>query len=450
MKNNDSGGSNNTSKNGGKNNDEYSVVAYPYKKFFNYNEKFAAKLNWNQPVRVYEKLDGSLCTLYYYDGQWWVSSSGAASADGFLDSAKMKFSDLFWDIWHKKLKYQLPTDTSKCYMFEMVTQRHIILVRPSDEQPERIILHGVRKMTTLEEEYPDQVAQDHGWECVTYFSMKNIDEVVSASKTLNPIQCEGYVVCDSNFNRVKVKSPQYVALSHMSTRSDKVVEITDKRRMLQVVRFHEGDEFLSYFPAYKDVHQECQDAYNRFIRMSSKAVTPFVELCKETGMMHAHQNEILDQYCSLWESEKKLTITEFRSNKKTLRFLNALSKHLHIFLADLTSKLPKETDVDIEAWLMGELQSFWARSSLESSDLYSIVFMGEPTSDNKDKHRAVKESSNEDIDDDEIEREEVSDKPQSSTSELKYESDSDEMTNSRKSARSKVAKKEEADQSTTQ
>ncbi len=57
----------------------------------------------------------------------------------------------------------------------------------------------------------------------------------------------GYVVVDAKFNRVKVKSPQYVCLSLMSWKDKDGLNI---RRMLEVVRVNEGEEFISYFPQW--------------------------------------------------------------------------------------------------------------------------------------------------------------------------------------------------------
>jgi hypothetical protein len=47
---------------------EWKIVVFPYEKFFNFNESFAAKLDWDEHTIVTEKSDGSLMTLYYYDG----------------------------------------------------------------------------------------------------------------------------------------------------------------------------------------------------------------------------------------------------------------------------------------------------------------------------------------------------------------------------------------------
>jgi tRNA splicing ligase len=43
--------------------ENWKLVAYPYKKFFNYQEKYAAELDWKN-ITVYEKVDGSIATLY--------------------------------------------------------------------------------------------------------------------------------------------------------------------------------------------------------------------------------------------------------------------------------------------------------------------------------------------------------------------------------------------------
>lgn len=48
--------------------DNWRIVAFPFRKFFNFNESNAAKLNWSGGVKVMEKLDGSLMILYSYKG----------------------------------------------------------------------------------------------------------------------------------------------------------------------------------------------------------------------------------------------------------------------------------------------------------------------------------------------------------------------------------------------
>lgn len=65
------------------------------------------------PVRlqVYEKLDGSLMTLYHYRGQWHVATTGRPDASGSVGSARASYNDLFWEIW-QNLGYSKPKDTN--------------------------------------------------------------------------------------------------------------------------------------------------------------------------------------------------------------------------------------------------------------------------------------------------------------------------------------------------
>jgi len=128
----------------------WKIVVFPYRKFFNYMETQAAKINWNEKVQVQEKVDGSLATLYWYNGAWHVASSSVPDGSGSLKTVGISFADLFWDVW-KNLKYELPKHKNRCYMFELLSPRNTIIVRPTREA---IILHGVRNMDTLLEEEP--------------------------------------------------------------------------------------------------------------------------------------------------------------------------------------------------------------------------------------------------------------------------------------------------------
>jgi tRNA splicing ligase len=52
----------------------WEIVVYPYSKFFNMREVAnAAVIDWTQPVRAYEKIDGSLMTMYWNHGMYLVS-----------------------------------------------------------------------------------------------------------------------------------------------------------------------------------------------------------------------------------------------------------------------------------------------------------------------------------------------------------------------------------------
>jgi hypothetical protein len=230
---------------------DWAVVARPYDKFFNYGEGHAADIDWNT-AKVYEKLDGSLMTLYYFRGEWHVSSSGSPDASGEVNGLGFTFAELFWKTWND-LGYKLPSD-EECdlsFMFELMTPYNTIVV--NHENP-RLILHGVRNW--IGDEYnPAIPSSAHGWECVQSFPLTNWDECIKAAAMLNGACSEGYVVCDANYSRVKLKCPQYVAIHHLK-------EGFSPKRMLEIVRGAESDEVLAYFPQYADMIAEIREKYN--------------------------------------------------------------------------------------------------------------------------------------------------------------------------------------------
>jgi len=91
--------------------------------------------------------------------------------------------------------------------------------------------------------------------------LSELDQVINAAKQLNPALNEGFVVCDSRFGRIKIKSPAYVAIAGL-TLHDK--NKTNKRRMLEVVMTNEGSEFLSYFPEWAGPYRLISAKYSEF------------------------------------------------------------------------------------------------------------------------------------------------------------------------------------------
>lgn len=236
--------------------DDWRVVAYPYDRFFNYGEGCAASLDW-KTVRAYEKMDGSLITLYWYRDCWHVATSGKPDASGELPYDKGRtFRDLFWRVW-VECGYQLPRDTGHCYMFELCAPENRVVVNHSER---RLVLHGARNLRSFLEVDPVDVALREGWECAEQIPIDDqtehvaIDCVRTYASLWNGVEHEGAVLCDANFNRIKVKSPSYVALHHL--RSD-----TSSRRLVELVQSGEGPEFLAYFPEYAEDYNRINAAY---------------------------------------------------------------------------------------------------------------------------------------------------------------------------------------------
>ena len=67
---------------------------------------------------------------------------------------------------------------------------------------------------------------------------------------------EGFVVCDKDFNRVKMKCEQYVKLHRIKSS-------TSPKNFLEIVRSGEIEEVANYFPEYSEILTKINTSYNR-------------------------------------------------------------------------------------------------------------------------------------------------------------------------------------------
>jgi hypothetical protein len=241
--------------------DDWNVVSFPYTKFFNNGEGHAKDLDWNT-AKVYEKLDGSIMTLYHYQDKWHVSSSGSPDAGGQVTYNRNKtFQELFWEVWNE-LGYKLPDPAlNMCYMFELMTAENRIVVAYDFN---RLVLHGARCiLLPYNEVAPEQVAKDNGWECVKTFPFNDLANVLKVADTLGGTEGEGFVVCDHRFHRQKIKGKAYVALHHLKSS-------LSLRRIVEIVQANEGEEFLRYFPEYTKEFTEIREKFRLLYNKAEK------------------------------------------------------------------------------------------------------------------------------------------------------------------------------------
>ncbi|MEL6351914.1 MAG: T4 RnlA family RNA ligase [Cyanobacteria bacterium J06627_28] len=254
---------------------DWAVVSYPYDKFFNYGESNAAPIDWDSAT-VQDKLDGSLMTLYFYDGQWRVQSSGTPDASGDVSLCKFSFEQLFWQTF-EQLGYGLPVGHEDyCFMFELETPYNRIVVQHSESS---LILHGVRNVKTFVEDCPALWAEKTGWRGVNSYPFGTIEALVAQAEQLDPLQQEGFIVCDRYFNRIKLKSSEYVELSHLKDGSS-------YRKLLSVVVNNESAEFLAYFQELKSLFDEMTEKYSTLVAMLESEYKKYrdIEVQKDFAM----------------------------------------------------------------------------------------------------------------------------------------------------------------------
>lgn len=88
---------------------DYNIIARPFKKFFNIEEHNISELPLKEGFEVFEKMDGSLGIVFFYEGEWHMATSGS-----FISDQAVKGKELLESKNLNKL------DKSKTYLFEII------------------------------------------------------------------------------------------------------------------------------------------------------------------------------------------------------------------------------------------------------------------------------------------------------------------------------------------
>lgn len=246
----------------------WEIVCWTYNKFFNAEEPLAAPIDWASAV-VLEKLDGSLLQMYHYAGRWHVASSGLPDAGGEVQGHGLSFADLFWKTFEAQglsLKDLEDDDgdavlhrdwTRFTFAWELTSPLNRVVV--AHDKP-RVTLIGIRDRVRGTEYGVYQGPTK--WPKVRAFPMTSYQEMLGTWDHLKPTECEGYVVVDRHWNRVKVKHPGYVALHHLRGNGPPTA-----KRALEAFLTGEKNEILAHWPEWRPLFEDVEARFNMMVSM---------------------------------------------------------------------------------------------------------------------------------------------------------------------------------------
>lgn len=230
--------------------DKWICVCRAMDKFANYGESYAAQIDWNSAL-VSEKIDGSLMKVWYDKDEWHLSTNNTIDAfKALLGDTIESFGDLFCKALKEESFHQFTQylDKSYTYFFELTSPYNQVIVLYEDT---RIHVLGARDMRTMLEvpwTHPCFFAlMEKGYTFPKVYILTNLDQVVSMASMLDA-QREGFVVRDRNFNRIKVKSPAYVAAAHLNNNG-----VMTKRRAIAIILEGMADDVISLCPWHKEL-----------------------------------------------------------------------------------------------------------------------------------------------------------------------------------------------------
>ena len=218
--------------------------ACPMFRFFNYNPG-ESQVNWKDPsLRVLQKLDGTLIIVYYdqVKKDWYVATRGVPEADIPINNG-LTFRMLFEKALNDSLgltfdQFSNKLDRDMTYCFELTSGYNRIVVNyPSTS----ITLLAMRNLLTLEE--VDIEGVDIDIPKVKKFAFSNVKEIVEWVSEQSPLEHEGVVVLDCNYNRVKIKSSAYVMYNSMRDSLG-----TSSRNCMELILLGKDDDALQFLP----------------------------------------------------------------------------------------------------------------------------------------------------------------------------------------------------------
>jgi len=301
----------------------WKIAAYPFERFFNFGDGFADEIDWDTAC-VQEKLDGSLMILYHHRNEWHVASSGTPDAGGNVGiDETVTFKDLFWNTFGEQVGWQmlsrmlarLPEDIT--FMFELCTAQNRIVVRHMEP---KVVLLGARNRLTGHEYRPGEMIHLFpNTDIPKVYPVGSPKEATELLSEMKGEEQEGFVVVDTNFNRIKMKCPNYVALHHLAD------NLLSMRLIMQnVVLKEETAEVAAVFPEYEELLWEADRRYHELL----DELNDLYESCKDIEDQKEFALKVKDCRCSgalfAFRAGKVPSIKVFINNWHIQNLLKAL------------------------------------------------------------------------------------------------------------------------------
>jgi len=175
------------------------VVATPFVKFFNYGEIESGSFSViEQLFTVTEKVDGSLGIMFFYDGEWRISTAGGFDSE-----------QAHWAMkWMKMFMPLDKIDKTNTYLFEIIYPTNKIVVQYDYEG---LVLLGIIDSYGLEYDV-DQLSREASYlntRCAKIYDFDDMDSILKKAEVLD-LSEEGYVIRFKSGIRLKIKGDEYV------------------------------------------------------------------------------------------------------------------------------------------------------------------------------------------------------------------------------------------------
>lgn len=195
-----------------------------------------------------EKLDGSIISVFFYDGKWRIATN--STIDAFKAELNgvgpyKTFGELFESVL--PLSNFASCKHNFCFTFELVSPYNKVVI---DYPETKVYILSIRNLNTFKEVDDLDMRDFSNYMAVERPQVYNLNNEADYRKLVEqmPEGHEGIVVRDAAGNRVKIKTLLYFEMH--KAKNNGVITLD---RIVDLIRANDHHEFLSYFPEYTDI-----------------------------------------------------------------------------------------------------------------------------------------------------------------------------------------------------
>jgi len=231
---------------------EGNIIVRPFNKFFNIEE---GKHTPTEEFEVYEKMDGSLGILFFYEGKWIIATRGSFTSDQAVKAQEILNS--------KYIVESIPKGYAT--LFEIIYPENRIVVDYGDEE-KLVVLGMTSRVSGKEMDYNSllNVHNESGMSVVKKYD--GINDYKQLKEKIENNQ-EGFVVKFTNGERIKIKGEEYLRLHKIMTNlsTTAVWEVLSNGDTIENLLKDVPDEF------YKKIMTYERDLKYGFFQISERA-----------------------------------------------------------------------------------------------------------------------------------------------------------------------------------
>lgn len=275
----------------------FRVVCWPFTKFGNYYESYADDIDWSTAI-VQEKIDGSICKLYWYNHEWhWATNSCINASEAIVQNSNRTFQDIIYSAINYNAIDFNKLDKAKTYIFELVSPENKVVI----DYDFPFLYHIGTRSNLTGIEYKNFIGI--AWPRTYHLNNYSLEDVLREVEKFNDDDCEheGFVVCDASYHRIKVKNLKYLKLHYNLTRDS-----ISKKDIVKALIFND-EESIETFKSYPKFLVQ--------IKFYDWQVTKFLY------ELDIYIKGIRDLYLSLGQNRKDFAISVSNDKFKSFAFI---------------------------------------------------------------------------------------------------------------------------------